>query len=149
MGRTAWNLALALINASLILLAVCLFLVWKVLSAAEDVSANLAATSATIQPIGTQITELTEEVAGARSDLAELRAAGQAMREQGLPEPTGELTERLDRIEGQLTELTDWVGEVREDPDAVIDRAIDAAFEELRAVVAETVALIRGAREGS
>jgi uncharacterized protein YicC (UPF0701 family) len=133
-GTTAKNLLLALINATLILVIICLWLAWKVLDAAEGVSAQLNQATEAVLPLREDVAALTAEVAGARSDLAELRSAEGAAAAAGL-------AERLDRIEAQLEAVTGTIARVQADPDALIDRAMTRAFDELRAIVAELVAL--------
>lgn len=133
-GGTAKNLLLALINATLILVIICLWLAWKVLSAAEDVSAQLSQATATVAPVREDITALTEEIAGARADLASLRGATSVTAAAGL-------VQRLDRIESQLDTVTGAIAAVQADPDVLIDKAMTRAFDELRAIVAELVAL--------
>lgn len=136
-GRTAKNLLLALVNATLILAIICLWFAFRVLSAAGEVSARLDSAAAQVVPLRDDIHALTEEVAGARADLADLREAGAEAAAPGL-------AARLDRIEGQLDRLTGALAAVQEDPEVLIDRAVDRAFDELRGIVAQIVALRRG-----
>lgn len=140
-GRTAKNLLLALINATLILVIICLWFAWKVLSAAQDVSTQISEAAETVAPVRDDINALTEEIAGARADLASLR-------ESAAEEVAPGLVERLDRIEAQLGQVTETIAEVRANPDELIDKAMARAFDELRAIVAEILALRRSGESG-
>jgi hypothetical protein len=60
LGRTLWSLLLAVLNATLILLALCLWLAWHVLSEARAISGGLADGLAHMTPV-------TSELAGLRT----------------------------------------------------------------------------------
>lgn len=140
-GTTAKNLLLALINATLILVIICLWMAWKVLDAAEGVSVQLNQATEAVLPLRGDIAALTAEIAAARSDVAELRRS-----EGGAA--AAALTERLDRIEAQLEDVTGTIAAVQADPDALIDRAMTRAFDQLRAIAGELVSLRGGATGG-
>src|SRR6056297_561264 len=80
LGRSFGNLVLALLNATLIIAALCLWLAWGALAAAERVSGQIEAAAQTVLPLRTEIVSLTEEIAAMRADLADLRADGAADR---------------------------------------------------------------------
>jgi type II secretory pathway component PulJ len=59
---TIRQLALALMNASLLLLALCLWLAWAALSAAERVSTHIKETVQTVTPLREDLAALTAEI---------------------------------------------------------------------------------------
>lgn len=135
LGRTLGNIALALLNATLILAIVCLWLAWGALSAAERVSENLGEAARTVVPLRAEIVSLTDEIAAARADLAERRVEG--------ARDTAMLEARIAGVEAQLAELTAAVREVGGDPEALIDAAVASAFEGLGETVADILSALR------
>ncbi|MCC1493673.1 hypothetical protein [Cognatishimia sp. F0-27] len=133
-GQTARNLVLALVNATLLLAALCLWLAWQVLGSAERVSGQLTDAAQTVLPLRTEIVALTEEVASLRILLAE--------RQTGGPRPAVAADPaQMARIEDALSRLTDAVTSLGADPDALIDRAVAQAFAEINAMVMRLVSL--------
>jgi hypothetical protein len=130
-GRTVGNLVLALTNATLILVALCLWLAWSTLSVARDVSDRIGAAAETVIPMRAELVRLTEEVAGARADLAALRRdLG------GAPTAMAGLEARVGGVEAQLSDLNATIAGLDADPEALIEGAIGAAFEGLAAALA-------------
>ncbi|MFT7596253.1 MAG: hypothetical protein ACI8R4_003588, partial [Paracoccaceae bacterium] len=74
MMTTLKKLGLALINATLILIVLCLFLAWKVTSRVDDLASNFAQNLNTVAPLREDIQGATSEMAALRSDLATLKA---------------------------------------------------------------------------
>ncbi|ROU03331.1 hypothetical protein [Histidinibacterium lentulum] len=139
LGRTAKNLFLALLNATLILLALCLWLAWNVLSTAERVSEQMAVAAGTVTPLREGIEALTAEIAGARADVADLRVGLEAS-ETGSAD---QVAERLAGIEAEMARLRGALQDLSIDPDPLIDRAMTAAFAELRGLTADLVEVVR------
>lgn len=140
LGRSLGNLLLALLNATLILAALCLWLAWGALSAAERVSEQIGTAAQTVLPLRAEIVGLTEEVAAARADLAAHRASEAA--------DTAEAMASMARIETRLAELTASVGALAADPETLIDRAVTAAFDGLGETVADILSGLRGPATG-
>lgn len=137
LGQSVGNLVLALLNATLILAAICLWLAWGALSAAERVSGQIEEAAQTVLPLRTEIVSLTEEIAATRSELADLRSEGAADR--------AALAERIAGVEAELARLTEAVAELGADPEALIDRAVTSAFDGLGETVADILNGLRGA----
>lgn len=133
---TFWGLFLAVLNATLILAALCLWFAWGALSAADRVSVQINAAAQTVLPLRDDIAALTAEIAAARADLAALPADGAA---------TAALQTRLAGIEARLDDLTTSVAALSADPDALIDRAVSAAFAGLGDQVAQVIKALRAA----
>ena len=128
MGRTIWNLFIALINATLILVILCLWLLWEVLSTAESVSTQLAAAS--------------ENIAGSRNEIAAVVTAIDDLRTEVAAletRPDDELAARLDALNARLAELTGALDWIRVTPETLIDSAVRAAFQQLGVIAPRAV----------
>lgn len=136
LGRSVGNLVLALVNATLVLAALCLWLAWGALLAAERVSGQIEEAAQTVLPLRTEIVSLTEEIAATRSALAEHRSDGGADR--------AALEQRIAGVEAELAQLTEAVTELGADPEVLIDRAVTSAFDGLGATVADILNGLRG-----
>lgn len=131
LGRTLWNLFLALLNATLILLALCLFLGWKVAEATNGMAAEVADRLAEFSPVRDELRNLAADVSALRGDLAEARGAAEDRRAEAyarLDGEIGDLAVRIDAIVGQAETLVDAPGEL-------IDQAVAAAGAEARRTV--------------
>lgn len=135
-GRSVGNLLLALLNATLMLAALCLWLAWGALSSAERVTDRIAEAAETVVPLRAEIRRLTDEIAVARTELGARRAENAA--------GTAVLEARLEGVEAELARLTAAVTELGADPEALIDRAVTSAFEGLGESVADILSGLRG-----
>ena len=127
MPKTLKDLGLAMINATLILIVLCLFLAWKVTSKADQVASNFARNLVTIQPLREDIQGTTTELAALRQDLAQI-----SRQSDGLQSAS------LQRIETQLGKITENVERARQSvahlsqaPTRLVDHAIDTAADRL------------------
>ncbi|MCC5976406.1 MAG: hypothetical protein JJT81_20495 [Rubellimicrobium sp.] len=136
-GRTVGSLALALLNATLILVALSLWLAWGAIRGAERVSDQLADAAETVLPLRSEIVTLTEEIAAARAVLAQRASEGDS--------GAVALEARLAGVEARLAELTAAVTELGIDPEALIDRAVSSSFEGLGEAVARVLSSLREA----
>lgn len=135
LGRSAKNLLLALLNATLILAAICLWLAWGALSSAERVAAQIEDAARTVLPLRAEIVTLTEEIAATRTELATLRTDGAGNR--------AALEQRIAGVEAELARLTAAVTALGADPEALIDSAVTSAFNGLGAAVADILTGLR------
>jgi len=136
LGRSLGNLFLALLNATLILAALCLWLAWGALSAAERVSGQIEEAAQTVMPLRAEIVSLTEEIGETRSQLAEFRSDDAV--------DAAALEQRIAGVETELARLTEAVSELGADPEALIDRAVTSAFDGLGETVADILNSLRG-----
>lgn len=141
LGRTLRNLAVAMLNATLILVAVCLWLGWSTLSAAERVSLQIGEAAQAIVPVRAEITGLTAEIAGVRSDIATLGAGASA---DGAAMVA--LDTRIAAVEAQLADLNDRLAALGADPEALIDRAVRTTFATLGGLVSDGLLGTGGSR---
>lgn len=143
-GRTVGNLVLALMNATLILIALCLWLAWGALSAARDVSDRIGTAAEAVIPMRAEIVRLTEEVSAARADLAALRRDF-----DDAPAATAGLEARVGGIETQLSDLNATISALETDPEALIEGAVGATFDGLAEALAAAFAGAYEAPEGT
>ena len=131
LGRTVWNLILALLNATLILVAVCLFFAWKITQTADAVVANVETRLAEFTPVQERIGGLSEEVRTLRADLAALGGGTGRSDDTVLArieERVAQVAARLDAVAVEAETLIDAPGDL-------IDRAIGTAGDEAERVL--------------
>jgi hypothetical protein len=122
---------LALLNATLILLALCLWLAWHVLSEARAISGGLAEGLAQVNPVTSELAGLRAEVAGLRADLAGAQAQGEGV---------AAFSERVAALDGRLSEAAAQIDAAIADPGPLIDRAVDRAALQIRSSIAACTA---------
>lgn len=130
-GHTLWSLVLAALNATLILLALCLWLGWNVLSEARAISGGLAEGLARLTPVTAELSGLRAEVAGLSSDLAARPGQG-----DGMAAFEARLAALDTRVSAAVTQLDAAVI----DPGPLIDRAVDRAALQIRSGIAACTA---------
>lgn len=137
MTRTVADFAKALVNATLILLALCLFLGWKLMAAASVVTANASEITSRVAPLQTAATGLQEE-------LASLRAA--------LQDPPGQdgadrlSAARLERVEERLNQLQANLAGIRQLPLQAAEQAARAGAAELAGRIIRAAPMLRDGR---
>lgn len=119
--KTLKDLLLAMINATLILVALCLFLLWQVSGAAERVVATFAQNLDIIQPLNDQVTEMRAEVASLRSDL---RALPTNTTDQANLAKQRLLT-RADALQTGLVDINESLQTIAETPDRLMSQGMD------------------------
>lgn len=123
LGRTLGNLALALLNATLILFALCLWLAWSLTSKVEHVTANMAEVTGAILPVRSELRDLTTQIGGAREGLAGLRDGDGP----GLQVCT-ELEGGLAQVEARLAELNTTLQQIEAGVGPAVEEAVGTAF---------------------
>ena len=134
--QTLGQLALAAINATLILVALCLFLAWQTVSAVERVGERAASAVAEqlseLSPVADSVDGLRTEIAALRGDLG---ALGSELGEPGeaLAERLENLNDRVARVEDRLDTAADRVGATAEalstDQGRLVERAVEAGVD--------------------
>lgn len=117
------NLLLAMINATLILLALCLWLAWRLTAEVDAVTDDLTRNLAPVQPLRDEMAQLTDQVSGLRADLASVRDQAGA----DLPEAVARLGAEADQLQARLAKVSETAQTVAADPGLLIDRAVAAA----------------------
>ncbi|PSL20614.1 hypothetical protein [Shimia abyssi] len=136
MKKTLKDLCLALINATLILIALCLFLLWQLSGTAKGIVADFAENLNVMQP-------LTDEVRGLRTDLAQLKAdaAAFAQNPDRFPESTAQAIDiRLAALGTKLDGIQVAMSDLAQTPDRLMTTAIDRSTARL----AQTAYDLRG-----
>ncbi|MEM6636114.1 MAG: hypothetical protein AAF667_09505 [Pseudomonadota bacterium] len=128
--RIAKDLALAMINATLILIAVCLFLGLRLSDRVGAIANEFAAGLVELDGMRSEVSDLRQEVADLRADLAETRSTVQArlggvsidnlvasVRSEMAPEQialmadVNERLERIDALGGKIDTMTEAIDE--------------------------------------
>ena len=134
LGRTIWNLVLALLNATLILLAICLWFAWGAMSSAERVATEIRTTVTSVQPVR-------EEFRGLRGDIQDLRADLASLQNQDgtRTQAVAELSGSINSLQGEIESLSGSIRAIDVDPNAVVTHAIETTFQEIGELVARLV----------
>lgn len=111
-----FDLLKAFFNASLLLLALCLFLGWKMFSAVSTVSEQLSQASDNFTPVHVEIHAVTQE----------LTALTKALESHQSPDTT-ELRFRLARLEQQFGDLRQETLALKQLPSQIMASAAEAA----------------------
>jgi hypothetical protein len=119
------DLALALLNATLILIALCLWLAWSLASKVDDITDQMLPNLVEMQPIRDDIGNLKEQLGAVRADLAIIARQGDEL----ASETADRLSEKVSAIEDRVAEVRSRIDLVVDSPEIVIDYAIDAAFD--------------------
>jgi outer membrane murein-binding lipoprotein Lpp len=124
------TLLIALLNATLILIALCLWLAWSVVSTARDVAVEVSQTAETVLPLRAEVRDLTAEVAALRTDL-------QAARDAADTAATARMAALADAMEGmdaRMSEIGGALDSLRDQPDTVLAPAISGVFDRLEQI---------------
>lgn len=122
MKKLILDLLKAMINATLLLLALCLFLGWKLMSSVQYVTTKVTEAVVQIAPVQDRVQELRLEVAGLRSDIVnrpELAVSGQ-----------------LDTLDQRLAALQLELSKLRQIPAEIIQDAAQTGAAELAGQIA-------------
>ncbi|AZV78534.1 hypothetical protein EBB79_12045 [Parasedimentitalea marina] len=117
MRHTILDLLKAMINATLLLLALCLYLGWMLVSTIQDVTGDVTEAIAQVTPVQARIQDLQSEVAGLRRDITsrpELAVSGQ-----------------LTKLDQRLASLQQEMAGIRQLPSDIIQNAAQTAAAEL------------------
>ena len=129
------DLALAFLNATLILIAICLWLAWQLSDTVSSATSEFAASLVRLQPLRDDVRAMTNEIASLRTDLA---AMGQRTGEVG-SQAFSAVQERVEtlevRVSGTLTKMETLVAQ----PDKLIDYAIDQVAISLKSTLSDVL----------
>ena len=125
--KTLKDLFLALLNATLILVALCLFLGWRMMATVDTVSDRVTASIAELTPLRDEIAGVRAELSGLRADLAAAPGTVASAR----------LQNRLDGLETRLDGMQARMASLATLPDQLLDRAFETAADRMARGVAE------------
>lgn len=137
--RTLGNLALAMLNATLILVALCLFLALRLAGTVEDVATSFAQNLVSFEPLREDVRAMTTEIAGLRADLAEVRTATGAAGTEAAALVQARLEAMDDRVAALQARLGAPLAQLEGaelDAAALMDHAIETAAREFATAVA-------------
>lgn len=139
MAKTFKDLLLALLNATLILLALCLFLGWKLMQSAENLRQGFEESLTILAPLREQASGIREELAGLRQDIASLKAAGAAL-DAADQFRLNTALQRLDTLQEKWGDAQSKLAGLANRPEDLIDHAITTSAE----TVVNGVNVLRG-----
>jgi uncharacterized phage infection (PIP) family protein YhgE len=133
MLKTLKDLAIALINATLILIALCLFLAWKVTDKADQISSNFAKSLVTVQPLRDDIQGATGELAALRADLSQISEQSGALRSASLQR----LQTQVEQMQARMDKALGSINDLSQAPTKLIDHAIYTGVDSLTQGIAD------------
>jgi len=143
MAKTLKDLLLALLNATLILVALCLFLGWKLARSVENIQDNFRESLQIVQPLREQAQGVREDLASLRADLSGIRILGDD--EPELKQKLQQALVRLDEVQAKLETTQTRLNELVENPQLLIDYAITTTVDATTARLIE----LRGCGEAA
>ncbi len=139
MAKTLKDLLLALLNATLILVALCLFLGWKLASTVDGVTTNLSEKLQVVAPLREEAQGIRGELAALRDELALLQTDGDLI--DGINEQrVTTVLDKLDALETKLQTVQTRFADLADSPDMLVDQAVESAAD----AVADRFVTIRG-----
>jgi hypothetical protein len=117
------DIAVAMINATLILILLCLFMAWRVSSTANDLAASFASNIEVLKPVRGSVEDMTAELAALRDDLQTLRTQGGTLNAA----VTQRIDTRLDALQTQLVGVSGTLEPYLQDPAILIDKGFQSA----------------------
>ncbi|CUJ88953.1 hypothetical protein RUE5091_00795 [Ruegeria denitrificans] len=139
MAKTLKDLLLAMLNATLILVALCLFLGWKLASTVEDITMVFSEKAQVIAPLRDEIRGVQGELVALRSDLADVQAGGSVTDISEKLRISTALV-KLDNLEEGMQITQARIAEITQTPGVLINSAIEKSAD----VVADRIIAIRG-----
>ncbi|GAB5436670.1 hypothetical protein [Falsiruegeria mediterranea] len=127
MAKTLKDLALALLNATLILLALCLFLAWKVVATADGLTATFSENLIKVTPLRDEVAGLRSDLSGIRDDLASLKAQTGTFSTATL----NRLQQKVQTLEANVQGVQTRVRQLVDTPEMLIDHSIETAADAL------------------
>ncbi|MFV0334391.1 MAG: hypothetical protein ACK5JR_10025 [Tropicimonas sp.] len=129
--RALRDLALALLNATLILVALCLFLALRLADRVDAIAETAAQGLVSVAPLHEDMQGMTREVAALRGELATLSQTGG----EAASEAARALSDRLERVDEQVAALRSRIGTAEIAPDTPTERAILRVITEIAALL--------------
>lgn len=134
--RTFGQLLLALLNATLLLVALCLFLGLSLTNRIDDLTATFAQNLIEVEPLRDELAQTREQIAGLRSDLAAVIEQQDTLSAAASARLQGQMTELNARLDAMAAPFENLSGA----PERLIDQAVQSIADE----AAMTYARIRG-----
>jgi DNA anti-recombination protein RmuC len=119
--KTLKDLLIAMINATLSLVAICLFFLWRLSGTAERVVASFAQNLQIVQPLETKVDGLRSQVANLRADLAEISLDSSAVTAQAAER----LQTRANALQLELEGINNSLARLADTPETLMQTALD------------------------
>lgn len=139
MASTLKDLLLALLNATLILVALCLFLGWKLASTVDGITTSFAEKAQVVSPLKEEIRGVRGELTALRSDLSSIQTNG-SLTDSATAGRVFTALAKLDQLEQKMQDTQARISEITETPDVLINSAIEKTADE----IADRIIAIRG-----
>ncbi|MES0824052.1 hypothetical protein [Ruegeria sp. SCP11] len=144
MAKTLKDLLLALLNATLILLAICLFLGWKLASTVDDITTGFSEKVQIVGPLKDEIRGVRGELTALRSDLASIQT-NDSETDSAVGQRISAALTTLDQLEQKMQASQARIAEITDSPDEMINSAIEKTADE----IADRIIAIRGCEPAS
>jgi len=144
MAKTLKDLVLALLNATLILLAICLFLGWKLASTVDGITTAVSEKLEVVTPLRSEIQGVRGELAALRSELASIQPVG-AVTDSATQQRISAALDTLNGLEEKMQASQARIAEIAASPDALIDTAIETSAD----AITDRIMAIRGCQPAS
>jgi len=119
--KTLKDLLVAMINATLILVAICLFFLWRLSDSAEQVVASFAQNLQIVAPLEGKVDGLRDEVANLRGDLAAISLDSSTLTVQ----TTARLQSRANALQIELAGINNSLERLADTPETLMQTALD------------------------
>lgn len=122
MGKVLKDLLLAMINATLILVALCLFLAWKLSAATGDIVDGFTDSLQIVHPLQQEVAGTREELQGLRADVVALAESTTGVDRAVLvrvEQRLGALNQKVETVQGEIAAL-------RAMPRQMLDQSLEA-----------------------
>ncbi|MGR3622166.1 hypothetical protein [Pseudophaeobacter sp.] len=120
MTQTIFDLLKALMNATLLLLALCLFLGWQLFASAREVTDRLGEISENLIPLHSQLQTVTQEVSLLRQAL-----------DRSNPADRAEIRKMLSLLETQLAAIKGKAQALQQLPAQLVSTSVESAIRSL------------------
>ncbi|WP_171234485.1 hypothetical protein [Ruegeria sp. HKCCA6837] len=144
MAKTLKDLLLALLNATLILVALCLFLGWLLASKVESITAEFSEAVQVVAPLREETTNIRTELAALRDELAALPKKAIGLDSQTTKDIQSTLA-RLNSLEQKLQTAQDRLISLADEPQVLIAQTINSGAD----VVSKRILDFKGCETGS
>ena len=121
------DLALALVNATLILIAVCLFLAWKLADTVDHATSNFAQNLISVEPLREDIQGAAAELAALRADLAKVSEQSGDLQSASMQK----IQTRVEKMQGDFDTARQSIADLSQAPTRLVDHAIETAVSQL------------------
>ncbi len=125
MAKLFKDLALALLNATLLLVAICLFLAWRLTATVDGMVGTFASNLQVVAPLRQDVQAMTAELAALRADLAALKSQTGEINSAALQT----LQARVDKMEARVAQAGDRIDALKRAPRELVDQAIETSMQ--------------------